>query len=45
MQDVKKFKDRVDPIWDAIRQEVEHEIQLEPLLANFLHAAVLATIR
>ena len=42
MQDVKKFKDRLDPIWDAIRQEVEQEIQLEPLLASFLRAAVLA---
>ena len=42
MQDVKKLKDRVDPIWDAIRQEVEQKIQLEPLLASFLHAAVLA---
>ena len=42
MQDVKKLKDRVDPIWDAIRQEVEQEIQLEPLLASFLRAAVLA---
>ena len=41
MQDVKKLKDRVDPIWDAIRQEVEQKIQLEPLLASFLHAAVL----
>ena len=36
MQDVKKLKDRVDPIWDAIRQEVEQKIQLEPLLASFL---------
>ena len=42
MQDVKKLKDRVDPIWDAIRQEVEQKIQLEPLLASFLQAAVLA---
>ena len=42
MQDVKKPKDRVDPIWDAIRQEVEQKIQLEPLLASFLHTAVLA---
>ena len=42
MQDVKKLKDRVDPIWDAIRQEVEQKIQLEPLLASFLRAAVLA---
>ena len=42
MQDVKKFKDRVDPIWDAIRQEVEQEIQLEPLLASFFRTAVLA---
>jgi len=44
MQDVKKLKDRVDPIWDAIRQEVEQKIQLEPLLASFLHAAVLAHV-
>ncbi|MEC8871804.1 MAG: serine O-acetyltransferase, partial [Pseudomonadota bacterium] len=42
MQDVKKINDRVDPIWDAIQQEVEQEIQLEPLLASFLRAAVLA---
>ena len=44
MQDVKKLKDRVDPIWDAIRQEVEQKIQLEPLLASFLQAAVLAHV-
>ncbi len=42
LPNVKKLKDRVDPIWDAIRQEVEQKIQLEPLLASFLQAAVLA---
>jgi serine O-acetyltransferase len=31
----------VDPVWQAIRAEVEREVEREPILASFLHATIL----
>jgi serine O-acetyltransferase len=31
----------VDPVWEAIRKEVTREVELEPILASYLHATIL----
>ena len=30
-----------DPVWESIRNEVRREVELEPILASFLHATIL----
>lgn len=34
-------KGKSDPIWDAIRNEVQEDARMEPMLASFLHSVVL----
>jgi len=31
----------IDPVWESIRNEVTREVELEPILASFLHATIL----
>ncbi len=33
--------DRVDPVWQAVRDEATREAEREPILAGFLHATIL----
>ena len=34
-------KDKVDPIWSALRQQAEQLAESEPELASFAHATIL----